>query len=163
MMTKDMAQQKKKIEKATFASGCFWGVQALFDKVPGVLSTIVGYTGGKTKNPSYEEVCTDKTGHAEAIEITYDTAKISFEKLLEFFWENHDPTTPDRQGPDFGSQYRSAIFYHSSAQMRMAEDSKVLYQKKFGKKIVTEITQASNFYPAEKYHQKYYISHPGVC
>ncbi|MBI4150575.1 peptide-methionine (S)-S-oxide reductase MsrA [Candidatus Woesearchaeota archaeon] len=140
---------------ATFAAGCFWGVQALFDAIPGVLSTRVGYTGGLTKNPTYEDVCSDATGHAEALEITFDPDKVSYEQLLKIFWENHDPTQMNRQGPDEGTQYRSAIFYHSDAQKSIAEKSKEQLQSRASKTIVTQIVKASTFYPAEDYHQKY--------
>jgi peptide-methionine (S)-S-oxide reductase len=143
--------------KATFAAGCFWGVEATFRQVPGVTSTRVGYTGGKTPNPSYEDVCTDNTGHAEAIEITYDPAKVSYEQLLNVFWENHDPTTLNRQGPDWGTQYRSAIFFHSSDQESAAKSSKeeLDHSGRFPNKVVTEILPAATFYPAEDYHQQY--------
>jgi peptide-methionine (S)-S-oxide reductase len=143
--------------KATFAAGCFWGVEATFRQVPGVTSTRVGYTGGKTPNPSYEDVCTDNTGHAEAIEITYDPAKVSYEQLLNVFWENHDPTTLNRQGPDWGTQYRSAIFFHSSDQESAAKSSKeeLDHSGHFPNKVVTEILPAATFYPAEDYHQQY--------
>ncbi len=142
-------------EFATFAAGCFWGVQSLFDAVPGVISTRVGYTGGATKNPTYDDVCSDTTGHAEAIEIEFDADKVSYEKLLKIFWENHDPTTPNRQGPDKGTQYRSAIFFHSDAQRKLAEKSRDELQTRASKKIVTQIVKATAFYPAEEYHQKY--------
>lgn len=154
-----MAEIKKKIlrEKAVFAMGCFWGVQALFDSVPGVLKTSVGYTGGDMENPKYQQVCTNSTGHAEAVEIEFDSSKISYEKLLEVFWNNHDPTTPDRQGPDIGSQYRSAIFYFNEGQKKKAEESKIKMKKKIeGRRIVTEIAEAGKFWTAEEYHQKYY-------
>ena len=143
--------------KATFAAGCFWGVEATFRQVPGVTSTRVGYTGGKTPNPSYEDVCTDNTGHAEAIEITYDPTKVSYEQLLNVFWENHDPTTLNRQGPDWGTQYRSAIFFHSSDQESAAKSSKeeLDHSGRFSNKVVTEILPAATFYPAEDYHQQY--------
>ena len=143
--------------KATFAAGCFWGVEATFRQVPGVTSTRVGYTGGKTPNPSYEDVCTDNTGHAEAIEITYDPTKVSYEQLLNVFWENHDPTTLNRQGPDWGTQYRSAIFFHSPDQESAAKSSKeeLDHSGRFPNKIVTEILPAATFYPAEDYHQQY--------
>lgn len=152
-------------EKAVFAAGCFWGVQAAFDKLPGVVSTRVGYTGGTTNNPTYEQVCTNTTGHAEAVEVTFDPAKTSFEKLLGAFFACHDPTTRDRQGPDFGSQYRSAIFYTNENQKRQAESMKKLLDstKAFAGPIVTEVTKAGPFFEAEAYHQKYYIRHPGVC
>ena len=148
-----------KTQKATFAAGCFWGVEETFQCLPGVVSTRVGYTGGQTKNPTYEEVCTDKTGHAEALEITFDPEKITYETLLDLFWENHNPTTPNRQGPDRGSQYRSAIFYHNNEQKKLAEESKKRLDKseKFSNPIVTEIVPAQEFYQAEDYHQKYLL------
>ena len=143
--------------KATFAAGCFWGVEATFRQLPGVTSTRVGYTGGKTVNPTYKEVCTDRTGHAEAVEIEYDPAKISYEKLLEVFWENHDPTQLNRQGPDFGTQYRSAIFFHDAAQETAAHASKQRLEQsqRYSKPIVTQIVPAETFYEAEDYHQQY--------
>lgn len=142
---------------ATFAAGCFWGVEATFRQMPGVLSTRVGYIGGQTKNPTYKDVCTDGTGHAEAVEIRYDPAKVSYEQLLNVFWENHDPTTPNRQGPDWGSQYRSAIFFHTPEQEQLAKASKDAWDKsgRFRNKIVTEIVPAADFYEAEDYHQQY--------
>jgi peptide methionine sulfoxide reductase msrA/msrB len=144
------------LAKATFAAGCFWGVEMEFSKVPGVKKTMVGYTGGAKKNPTYEEVCTDKTGHAEAVQVEYDPKEVGFDKLLEIFWKSHNPTTPNRQGPDFGTQYRSAIFYHDRKQMLAARKSMEMQQKKLGaRKIVTEIAKATKFYPAEEYHQKY--------
>ena len=144
-------------QKATFAAGCFWGVESVFKKIPGVISTKVGYTGGHTTHPIYSEVCTDKTGHAEAIEIIFDPNQISYAELLNVFWENHNPTTLNRQGPDVGTQYRSAIFYHDDEQARIAQESKQALEKtaKFTKPIVTEITPAAEFYPAEEYHQNY--------
>lgn len=153
----------KKLEKATFAAGCFWGIQAAFDKFKGVIKTTVGYTGGHFNNPSYEDVCSDTTGHAEAIEIEYDPKIISYEKLLEIFWKIHNPTQVNRQGPDIGEQYRSAIFYYNEKQKKLAEKSKEKESKKYNKPIATEITKASKFYPAENYHQKYYLRHPVVC
>jgi peptide-methionine (S)-S-oxide reductase len=143
--------------KATFAAGCFWGVEATFRALPGVISTRVGYTGGQTENPTYQQVCTDGTGHAEAVEIDYDPAKISYEKLLDVFWENHDPTQVNRQGPDWGSQYRSAIFFHSPEQEKEATASKDALNKsgRFRKEIATQIVPADTFYPAEDYHQQY--------
>jgi peptide-methionine (S)-S-oxide reductase len=149
-------------EKATFAAGCFWGVEAAFRKVDGVTKTTVGYTGGKKTNPTYEEVCTDRTGHAEAVLVEYDPLKISYEKLLDVFWNKHDPTTPNRQGPDVGSQYRSSIFYHTSEQRDAALSSKKRLEEsgRHGRKrIVTEIAPATEFYPAEEYHQMYYEKH----
>lgn len=144
------------MEKATFAAGCFWGVEADFRKVKGVVDTKVGYTGGNFKNPSYKDVCSDKTGHAEAIEITFDTKKVSYSKLLDVFWSIHNPSTLNRQGLDFGSQYRSAIFYHNLKQKELAVKSKEKLEKsgKY-KRIVTQIVKTSKFYPAEDYHQRY--------
>jgi len=145
------------VAKATFAAGCFWGVESAFQQVAGVKSTTVGYTGGTLKNPSYEDVCTGRTGHAEAVEIEYDPAVVSYEKLLSVFWKIHDPTTLNRQGPDIGTQYRSAIFYHNSEQKEGAITSKEsLEQSGFYKRpLVTEIVPASKFYRAEEYHQRY--------
>lgn len=145
------------LEIATFAAGCFWGVEDAFIKTKGVKSTRVGYTGGNLTNPTYEDVCTDKTGHAEAIQIKYDPKEISYKELLELFWSIHNPTTKNRQGPDIGTQYRSSIFYHTSEQEKIAKKVKQeLNDSKFQNKIVTEIVEASKFYPAEEYHQKYY-------
>ncbi len=145
------------MENATFAMGCFWGVEVTFRNTPGVRDAIVGYTGGTTENPSYEEVCTGRTGHAEAVLVTYDPAEVSYDQLLEVFWSNHNPTTLNRQGPDMGTQYRSAIFYHSDAQKKEAEASKATQQAagRFAKPIVTQIVPAAPFYPAEDYHQRY--------
>jgi peptide-methionine (S)-S-oxide reductase len=145
-------------EKATFAAGCFWGVEELFRITPGVLSTRVGYIGGKALNPTYEQVCTDRTGHAEAVEIEFDPTKVSFQQLLELFFENHDPTTRDRQGPDVGTQYRSGVFYHSPQQQKAAETE---IEKRdaggdYERPIVTEVVPAGVFYSAEEYHQKYF-------
>ena len=153
-------------QKATFAGGCFWGMEKYFSKIPGVISTRVGYTGGTVKNPSYEQVCTGTTGHAEAIEVTYDPKKLRYEDLIEFFFRHHDSTTLDRQGPDIGTQYRSAIFTHSPEQARIAQKAKeVLDQTKiFRSPIVTEIAPAKEFYAAEDYHQKYLEKNPfGYC
>ena len=145
------------LEFATFAAGCFWGVEDAFMKTKGVKSTKVGYTGGNLTNPTYEDVCTDKTGHAEAIQIMYDPKEISYKELLELFWSIHNPTTKNRQGPDIGTQYRSSIFYHSSEQEKIANQVRQeLDDSKFQNKMVTEIVAASTFYPAEEYHQKYY-------
>ena len=141
------------MEKATFAAGCFWGVEAVFERTDGVEKTTVGYTGGKTKNPTYEQVCTGKTGHAEAVQIIYNPKIITYEQLLKTFWMMHNPTQKNRQGPDIGTQYRSAIFYHNQEQKQIAEQSKK--EKDLGVKIQTEITLAKEFYPAEEYHQKY--------
>ena len=143
------------MEKATFAAGCFWGVDAVFERTEGVEKTTVGYTGGKTKNPTYEQVCTGKTGHAEAVQIIYNPKIITYEQLLETFWMIHDPIQKNRQGPDIGTQYRSAIFYHNQEQKHMAEESKKQKEKYLEVKIQTEITLAKEFYPAEEYHQKY--------
>jgi peptide-methionine (S)-S-oxide reductase len=151
------------MEKATFAAGCFWGVEELFRKIPGVVSTRVGYTGGHTPNPTYEQVCTGTTGHAEALEVTYDPNLVSYEKLLDLFWSNHNPTTPNQQGPDIGSQYRSVIFCSTLEQKELAEKSKEALEKsgKFKKPIVTEIVSAMEFYEAEEYHQKYFEKRGG--
>ena len=143
-------------ERATFGAGCFWGVEAEFRKVDGVVEAAVGYSGGTTKSPTYKDVCSGATGHAEVIEVEYDPSKVSYEELLEVFWKNHDPTTPNRQGWDVGTQYRSAIFYHSPEQKAAAEVSKEKAQERFKKPIVTEITSASEFYRAEEYHQRYF-------
>ena len=154
-----------KTEKAIFAAGCFWGVQAVFDKLSGVASTRVGYTGGHTKNPSYEDVCGRGTGHAEAVEVTFDPKRIEYEALLAAFFACHDPTTRDGQGPDVGSQYRSAIFYLDEKQKKAAESAKNLLGEShaYNRPIVTEITPATEFFEAEAYHQKYYASHPNTC
>lgn len=154
----DIGMSHTKYEKATFAGGCFWCMQHPFDQLEGVVSTAVGYTGGSTEHPAYEEVCSGRTKHAEAIEILYDPSRISYSALLEVFWRNIDPTAIDRQFADVGSQYRTAIFYHSEEQKKLAESSKKELEKsgKFNKPIVTEIVPASEFYKAEEYHQKYY-------
>ena len=141
--------------KATFAAGCFWGVEEAFRNLPGVASTAVGYEGGTMKNPSYEDVCTDRTGHAEVVEVDYDPQKVTYDELLDTFWANHDPTTKNRQGPDVGTQYRSVIFYHSPEQETAARRSRDRAQERFRKPIVTEITPATEFYRAEEYHQQY--------
>ena len=144
--------------KATFGAGCFWHVEDLLSKTKGVHSTQVGYIGGNVENPTYEQVCTDKTGHAEAVQVEYDPNEISFEELLDVFWSNHNPTTLNRQGPDVGIQYRSAIFYHDDAQKEIAEKSKQSLDTsgKYDSPIVTEIVPAPTFYKAEEYHQKYF-------
>lgn len=146
------------MERATFAAGCFWGVEAAFRQVPGVTDAVVGYTGGSTANPTYEQVCTDRTGHAEAVQLTYDPARVTYDRLLDTFWEIHDPTQLNRQGPDVGKQYRSAIFFHSPEQEAGAKHSRDALgaSGKVGKPIVTEIAPAGPFYPAEDYHQRYY-------
>jgi peptide-methionine (S)-S-oxide reductase len=143
------------MEKATFGAGCFWGVEAAFRQVKGVLSTAVGYAGGHTASPTYKDVCTGRTGHAEVVQVEYDPAQVSYDDLLKVFWENHDPTTLNRQGPDVGAQYRSAIFFHSPEQEAAAKASKQKAQAMFKNKIVTEITAATEFNRAEDYHQQY--------
>ena len=153
------------MQQATFGAGCFWGVEAAFQKIKGVLTTKVGYMGGHVKNPTYKEVCTDKTGHAEVVHLTYDPNKISYEQLLDVFWDIHDPTQLNKQGPDRGTQYRSIVFYHDEAQKKMVEQSKQKQQTSgnFNKKIVTEIVPAQEFYPAEEYHQKYFEKQGRFC
>ena len=143
------------MEKALFGGGCFWGIEEYFRKIPGVKVTKVGYSGGDTKNPSYETVCSGKTEHAEVLELHFDVTEISYEKLLDHFWKCHDPTTLNRQGPDIGRQYRSAIFYYSDIQKNIAEKSKIKHQLKFNNNIVTEITKSDTFYLAEDYHQHF--------
>ena len=144
-------------EKATFGAGCFWGVEAAFRQVHGVTATAVGYMGGDFKNPTYRDVCTDQTGHAEVVEVTFDPTQVSYEDLLKGFWENHDPTQLNRQGPDYGKQYRSVIFFHSPEQEAAARASKEALEKSgtYKRKIVTEIAPASDFWRAEEYHQQY--------
>ena len=146
------------MEHATFAAGCFWGVEAAFQKIPGVKRTTVGYMGGTTKDPTYEQVCTNRTGHAEVVHIEFDPSVVTYEKLLDVFWQIHDPTQRNRQGPDIGTQYRSAIFYETPMQKKLAEESKKHLEKSRGLegRIATEIVAASAFYPAEEYHQKYF-------
>jgi len=148
-------------EKATFAAGCFWGVEDIYRQVPGVIDVISGYTGGTTEDPTYQDVGSDRTGHAEAVEVTYDPEKVGYEKLVQIFWDNHNPTTLNRQGPDIGTQYRSAIFYHSPEQKEIAERSKAGLEasKKWKTPIVTEIVEAKSFYKAEEYHQRYLEKH----
>ena len=145
------------MEKAIFAAGCFWGVEAEFREVPGVVHVAAGYAGGKTANPTYEDVCSGATGHAEAVEVSYDPSKVSYQSLLDTFWNIHDPTTRNRQGFDFGSQYRSAIFYTTPEQRQAAESSKAALEaaKRFPRPIVTQIEPAGPFYRAEEYHQRY--------
>jgi peptide-methionine (S)-S-oxide reductase len=145
------------IERATFGAGCFWGVEAAFRRLPGVTATAVGYSGGRTKNPTYHDVCSDETGHAEVVQVEFDPEKISYRDLLNVFWENHNPTQLNRQGPDVGTQYRSAIFFHTPEQQKQATESKDELRKsgKFSKPIVTEISPATEFYRAEEYHQQY--------
>jgi peptide-methionine (S)-S-oxide reductase len=154
-----MSENKiKTLQLATFAAGCFWGVEESFSKIKGVKSTMVGYTGGRHTNPTYRDVCTDLTGHAEAIQLQYDPEEVTYEELLKVFWSIHNPTTRDRQGPDVGSQYRSVIFYHTPEQELSARSSIEELEKsgRFSNSIVTEIVPASTFYKAEQYHQKYY-------
>jgi methionine-S-sulfoxide reductase len=149
------------LEMATLAAGCFWGVEAVFAQVDGVVSTTVGYTGGSVERPSYEQVCTGLTGHAEAVRIEFDPEVVSYGELLDIFWENHDPTTPNRQGPDIGDQYRSAVFFHSLDQERVARATRDSLDAsgRYTDPIVTEIVPATDFYPAEEYHQDYYRKH----
>ncbi|HXW61325.1 MAG TPA: peptide-methionine (S)-S-oxide reductase MsrA [Candidatus Acidoferrales bacterium] len=144
--------------KATFAAGCFWGVEDRFRQVPGVTLATVGYTGGHTKNPTYQEVCTDRTGHAEAVEVEFDPKRVSYQELLAVFFQSHDPTQWNRQGPDHGSQYRSAIFFHDAEQENAAREAKEALEKAgaFKRPIVTQIVPASEFYRAEEYHQRYF-------
>jgi len=145
------------MEKATFGAGCFWGVEAAFRQIKGVVSTSVGYSGGALKNPTYRDVCSDRTGHAEVVEVVYDPERVDYDRLLQVFWENHNPTTLNRQGPDIGTQYRSAIFFHSPEQEATARASKAALEKsgRYSRPIVTEITPAQEYYPAEDYHQQY--------
>lgn len=151
-----------KLEKATFAGGCFWCMEPPFDRLDGVVSVVSGYTGGQKRNPSYEEVSSGATGHAESVEVIYDPAKVSYDKLLDVFWHNIDPTVKDRQFCDTGSQYRTAIFYHNEEQKKLAEQSKkaLVDSKLLKAPVYTEITPASTFYKAEEYHQKYYKKNP---
>ena len=153
-------------ETATFGAGCFWGVEATFRKVPGVIDAAVGYAGGSTDNPTYKDVCTDRTGHAEVVQVTYDPAKVSYEKLLGVLWACHNPTTLNRQGPDVGAQYRSAIFYHTPEQKAAAEASKAKLDRSgsLPGPIVTQIVPAATFWRAEEYHQRYLEKHGrGAC
>lgn len=154
-------KKNAKRAKAIFAAGCFWGIEEIFRNIKGVVLTRVGYTGGKKQNPTYEDLCTGKTGHAEAVEIEYDPSAVSYDELLDIFWKMHDPTTLNRQGPDVGTQYRSIIFYSNEAQKKSALASKERLEKsgKYRDKIVTEIIPAAEFYPAEDYHQKYNMKH----
>ena len=150
-------------ERATFAAGCFWGVEETFRRVPGVVSATSGYTGGTVPNPTYENVCTGRTGHAETVQVEYDAARVTYEQLLDVFWKLHDPTTRNRQGPDVGAQYRSAIFFHTPEQERLAGQSKEALERsgRFARPIVTELVPASAFYRAEEYHQQYLRKHGG--
>jgi peptide-methionine (S)-S-oxide reductase len=159
---KDSGPKKPKIERATFGGGCFWSFEATFERVPGVISVISGFSGGNVPNPSYELVCTGQTGHAEVIQVEYDAAIIPYEKLLKFFWTAHDPTTPNAQGDDFGPQYRSIILYHDADQKKAAQK---VYQelkaaKKYRSPIVTDLVPFVAFFPAEPYHQDYFRNHP---
>jgi peptide-methionine (S)-S-oxide reductase len=159
---KDQTPSASRLETATFAGGCFWCMEEALDRLEGVITTTSGYTGGQKRNPMYEEVSAGGTGHAEAVQITYDGTKVDYEKILELFWRNIDPTTANKQFCDVGSQYRAAIFYHNQTQKRLAEDSKKMVErtKKFSEQIVTEIIPASEFYPAEEYHQNFYQKNP---
>jgi methionine-S-sulfoxide reductase len=155
---KPSAMTPPKLEKATFGAGCFWGVEYQYAKIPGVLSAESGYAGGKTENPTYEEICAKGTGHAEVIEVTFDPTKVTYRTLVEYFFKMHDPTQVDRQGPDIGDQYRSVIFTHSPEQQKTAEDVKIglTLAKAFSRPIATQIGKAPKFWRAEEYHQKYY-------
>jgi len=148
-------------EKATFGAGCFWGVEAVFRQISGVKDAAVGYAGGKTENPTYEDVCSDETGHAEVVEVIFEPSEVSYAELLDVFWRNHDPTTRNRQGPDVGSQYRSVVFYHSPEQKAVAEAKLAELEKsgRFRRPIVTQIEPAPPFYRAEEYHQQYLAKH----
>ena len=161
-----MTGDADRYKKATFGAGCFWGVEAAFSKVPGVVTTEVGYMGGTLKNPTYEEVCTGKTGHAEVVQVTYDPEKVTYEHLLGVFWSVHDPTQLNRQGPDIGTNYRSVIFYHDPEQGKIARKFKENIEAsgafRFGK-IMTGIMPAPEFYRAEEYHQHYHEKHGGSC
>ena len=154
-----MKVKNGRIEQAMFGAGCFWGVELMFSKIEGVLKATSGYSGGHMRNPTYEQVCSDKSGHAEVVHIEFDPSKVSYEKLLDIFWKNHNPTTINMQGPDVGTQYRSVIFYYDEEQKKKAMKSKEEYQKKLDKKIVTNIEKAQEFYPAEEYHQRYLEKH----
>lgn len=161
-----MTDHVERLKKATFGAGCFWGVEAAFRKVPGVTDTAAGYMGGTVRNPTYEQVCTGETGHAEVVQVTYDPSQVTFEQLLEEFWSIHNPTQFNRQGPDIGPNYRSVIFYHDAEQAKTARKSKedLSVSGRFGfGKIVTIIQPAAEFYPAEEYHQRYFEKHGGHC
>jgi peptide-methionine (S)-S-oxide reductase len=148
---------------ATFAAGCFWGVEAAFRQLPGVVEAVSGYSGGHAYNPTYNQVCGHRTGHAEAVEVTYDPQRVSYDQLLDLFWQMHDPTQLNRQGPDVGDQYRSAIFTHGPEQEREAVASRDREQKKYSKPIVTQIVAAPRFWPAEEYHQRYFEKNGGAA
>ncbi|MHB8682008.1 MAG: peptide-methionine (S)-S-oxide reductase MsrA [Acidimicrobiales bacterium] len=143
------------LARATFAAGCFWGVEDFFLKLPGVVDAVSGYTGGGADRPTYEQVCSGRTGHAEAVLVTFDPAVVGYDELLEAFWRHHDPTTPNRQGPDVGTQYRSAVFVHDAEQEKAARASLAAFQARFSRPIVTEVSPATTFWPAEAYHQRY--------
>jgi len=155
-------ERQKSMETATLGAGCFWCVEAVFERLDGVQSVVAGYAGGRTPNPTYESVCSGTTGHAEVAQITFDPSRISYARLLEVFWEAHDPTTMNRQGADVGTQYRSAIFYNSAAQKATAEASRAEAQKRIGRPIVTEIQPLDRFYAAENYHQDYFRNNPNA-
>ncbi len=157
----DSTLSSPKTEIATFGGGCFWCAEAVFQRIPGVKSVVSGFAGGSTPNPTYEQVCTGETGHAEVVQITFDPAVVSYSKLLEIFWEAHDPTTLNRQGNDSGTQYRSIILYSDDTQKKEAEKSKKEASAHFSSPIVTQIVPLKHFYSAEKYHQNFYNSHPG--
>jgi peptide-methionine (S)-S-oxide reductase len=161
-LTAGKSPMEKRTDKAIFGAGCFWCVEAVFERLPGVLTVEAGYAGGTKANPTYEEVCTGTTGHAEVAEITFDPAVISYERLLEVFWDAHDPTTLNRQGADVGTQYRSVIFYQTQQQRDIAEQSLAKAQKGLDDPIVTQIVPLKTFYKAESYHQDYYRSNPGA-
>jgi len=158
-------ESAQSLETATFGAGCFWGVEDIFRTTPGVLETSTGYMGGTLEQPTYEMVCTDTTGHAEVVEILFDSSKVSYDQLLKIFWENHNPTTPNRQGPDTGSQYRSVVFFHTPAQQKLAQESKkkLAESERWEHPIVTEIVPADTFWRAEEYHQKYHLKNGGSC
>jgi peptide-methionine (S)-S-oxide reductase len=151
------------LQRATFAAGCFWGIEAAFREIEGVVRTSVGYTGGNTPDPDYEQVCSDSTGHAEAVEVWFDPNQVSYDQLLGAFWSIHNPTTPNRQGWDFGSQYRSAIFFHDAEQEQLAIASRDRHQEGLARQIVTQIAPAGEFYAAEEYHQRYFEKHGGAA
>lgn len=150
-------------QTATFAAGCFWGIEAAFRQIPGVLDAVSGYTGGTTEHPSYRDVCGHRTGHAEAVRVTFDPDRVSYEDLLAAFWQLHDPTQLNRQGPDVGDQYRSSIFTHDAEQMRRAIASRDAQQRRYDTPIVTQIVDAPRFWPAEEYHQRYVEKHGGAA
>jgi len=162
MMSSGLAAAEGELAKATFAGGCFWCTEAVYAQIKGVHSVTSGYIGGQNANPTYEQVCTGRTGHAEAVEIEYDPQQVPYEKLLEIFFSTHDPTTKNQQGADKGTQYRSGVFYHDDAQKKTAQEviAKLDAARVFPNKIVTEVTPASTFYPAEKYHQDYFANNP---